>query len=122
MLRLIGSRIMLPKGDSGSFRLPVKAEVVASNTIAVFSVFDKLTRKTILEKQFEVMDDGFVYVSIDHNDTKDLPVGKYYWDVKTYYMPKFDEDGKLIDALQIDSIYSTHHMATFLIMEVGKDE
>lgn len=122
MLRIIGSRIMLPKGDTGSFRMPIRKELISNSTVVVFSVFDKLTRKTILEKNFPVREDGFCYIYIDHGDTKDLPVGKYYWDLKAYYMPKYDEDGKIIDAMEIDSTYSSHHMATFLIMEVGKDE
>lgn len=122
MLRIIGSRVMLPKGDTGSFRMPIKQELIDESTVVVFSVFDKLTRKTILEKQFGVEEDGFCYISINHDDTKDLQVGKYFWDLKIYYMPVYDEDGILIDAMQIDSIYSTHHMATFLITEVGKHE
>lgn len=122
MLRTIGTRIILPKGDTGSFRLPVKQDYNSSNSIAVFSVYDKLTRKTIIEKEFTIADDGYVYINLSHADSVNAQVGKYWWDVKIYYLPKRDEEGNLIDALQIDSIYSSHHMATFIIAEVGKNE
>lgn len=121
MIRTIGTRVILPKGDSGSFRLPVKSDYNSGNSIAVFSVYDKLTRKTIIEKEFPVGDDSFVYINLSHKDSADIEVGKYWWDVKIYYLPKRDEDGKLIDAMQIDSIYATHRMATFIISEVGKE-
>lgn len=117
MLRIIGNRIILPKGDTGAFKLPVSSE---GNAVAVFSVFDKLTRKTVIEKIFTPAD-GAVCVTLEQNDTKDLEVGKYFWDIKMYYAPIYDEDGVLIDAQKIDSYYATHKMATFIIAEAGKN-
>ena len=49
-----------------------------------------------------------------------LEAGKYYWDIKIYRSPKFDEDGILIDAMEIDSYYSAFKQPLLIIKEVAK--
>lgn len=71
--------------------------------IAVFSIFDDKIR--IFQKTFEVSD-GMVHIDFTHEDTKDLPVGMYYWDIKIYLNPKYDETGTLIDGDEVHSYYA----------------
>ena len=49
MIRIIGRRLIIPKGDTGFFSLP-NCGIYGEKDIAVFSVKDPLTRKTIIEK------------------------------------------------------------------------
>ena len=49
MIRIIGRRLIIPKGDTGFFSLP-NCALYQEGDVAVFSVKDKLTRKTIIEK------------------------------------------------------------------------
>ena len=49
MIRLIKRRLIIPRGDTGSFTIPTLT-TVEQGDVAVFSVFDPLTRTTILEK------------------------------------------------------------------------
>ena len=49
MIRIIGRRLIIPKGDTGFFSLP-NCSLYQKGDVAVFSVRDKLTKKTIIEK------------------------------------------------------------------------
>ena len=119
MIRLIGTRLMIPKGDTGFFMLPVKGQVDKGD-IAVFSVKDPLTRSTIIEKHLDAFATHLL-VHIEHEDTMNLEAGKYFWDIKIYRSPKYDEDGILIDAMEIDSYYSAFEQPLLIIKEVAKN-
>lgn len=119
MIRLIGTRLMLPKGDTGFFTLPVKGQVDKGD-IAVFSVRDPLTRSTIIEKHLDAYA-SHLLVHLEHEDTMKLEAGKYFWDIKIYRSPKYDEDGILIDAMEIDSYYSAFEQPLLIIKEVAKN-
>lgn len=119
MIRTIGTRIIIPKGDTGSFHLTNKGEN-SENTVAVFSVKDPLTKKTVIEKIIDVSESS-IKIEIESKDTKELPAGKYFWDLKLYKNPEYDEDGILIDALEIDSYYSAFESPLFIIKEVPQN-
>ena len=53
MIRMVGTRIIIPKGDTGFFYLMNKG-AHSENDVAVFSVKDSLTKKTVIEKIVEV--------------------------------------------------------------------
>ena len=57
MIRLIQRRLIIPRGDTGSFTIPIQG-TVEDGDIAVFSIFDPMTHKTILEKEI-----SFTYFS-----------------------------------------------------------
>lgn len=119
MIRIIGTRLTLPKGDTGSFMLPVRGQVDKGD-IAVFSVKDPLTRTTVIEKYFDASEKHIV-ISLELEDTIKLAAGKYFWDIKIYRSPIFDEDGVLIDAMEIDSYYSAFEQPLLIIKEVAKN-
>ena len=57
--------------------------------IAVFTIFSAVTRKKIFEKVIgEVTDE--VVIKFTHDDTVNLPVGRYLWDIKIYNKLKFE--------------------------------
>ena len=53
MIRMVGTRIIIPKGDTGSFYLKNKEEN-NENIVAVFSVKDPLTKK-LADKAIEIL-------------------------------------------------------------------
>lgn len=119
MIRMIGTRLILPKGDTGFFMLPIKGQVDKGD-IAVFSVKNPLTRTTVIEKYLDAYG-SHLLIQLEHEDTINLEAGKYYWDIKIYRSPKFDEDGILIDAMEIDSYYSVFEQPLLIIKEVAKN-
>lgn len=40
MIRLIQRRLIIPRGDTGSFTIPMLENVSKANTIAIFSIFN----------------------------------------------------------------------------------
>lgn len=118
MIRMIGTRLLLPKGDTGFFMLPSKG-LTSEGDVAVFSVKDPLTQTTVIEKIIDAYG-SHLLIEIGNEDTQKLSAGKYYWDVKIYRRPKYDEDNLLIDALEIDSYYSAFEQPLLIIKEVAK--
>ena len=118
MIRLIGTRIIIPKGDTGVFTLQRKEN---NSELVRFFVQDPLTKKYVIEKDCSIVEDQ-IFIEINHEDTKDLRAGKYFWDIKDYYMPVYDEDGILIDAQEINSYYSAFKHPVFVIKEIAENE
>lgn len=119
MIRMIGTRIIVPKGDTGIFMLPKKG-VETIEDVAIFSVLDPLTRKTVIEKIIPITG-AYFSVELKNEDTKYLEAGKYIWDIKTYHTPIYDDDGIIIDAMEINSYYSAFKQPLFIIKEVAKN-
>ena len=104
MIRLVQRRLIIPRGDTGSFSVPALIdEVPGANMIAVFSIFNDQRR--LFQKEFAVSG-GMVEISFAHEDTEDLPLGKYNWDIKIYVNPVYDETGLLIDGDEVHSYYA----------------
>lgn len=116
MIRLIQRRLIIPRGDTGTFTVPV---ISAKNTgdIAVFSIINNLTERKIFEKIVEVSGDTMT-IEFSHNDTVNLPVGKYVWDIKFYSNPVF-VDGALVDGVEVDSYYAAFTLPICEIRQTG---
>ena len=115
MIRLIQRRLIIPRGDTGAFTIPV----LAKNTggVAVFSIIDTLTQKKIFEKTVEVSGE-VMNIEFSHADTVNLPVGKYVWDIKFYINPQF-VDGVLVDGTEVDSYYAAFTLPVCEIRQTG---
>jgi hypothetical protein len=118
MIRIIGTRLLIPKGDTGFFSLPNKG-IFSEGDVAVFAVKDPLTQTTVIEKLIDASS-PFLLIEIEKEDTMELVAGKYFWDVKIYRHPIYDEDNYLIDAVEIDSYYSAFKQPLLIIKEVAK--
>jgi hypothetical protein len=56
MIRLIQRRLIIPRGDTGSFTIPALMKAApGTNIIAVFSIFNEIER--IWTKEYEVQND-----------------------------------------------------------------
>lgn len=119
MIRLIQRRLIIPRGDTGSFSLPVQG-TVGNNDIAVFSIYDPQTKKTVFEKQISLSGDT-ITIPFVHTDTVDLTPKKYLWDVKIYKNPQYDEDNLLINGEEINSYYAAFSLPVCEIKEVTQD-
>lgn len=119
MIRVILGRIIIPRGDTGTFMIPTITDF-EDGDVAVFSVFDRLTRKTLLEKIIDVTE-GIITVPFEHQDTVNLEPGKYYWDMKIYSGPIYDEDHILVDGAEITSYYSGFSLPIFEVTEVAEN-
>lgn len=119
MIRLIQRRLIIPRGDTGSFTIPT-INTVQEGDIAVFSIYDPLTRTTVFEKIFAATSNTLT-ISFVHTDTVNLAPKKYLWDIKMYSNPQYDEEGKLINGDEINSYYAGFSLPICEIREVAEN-
>jgi len=117
MLRLIGKRIMINKGDTGMLILPNIA-AGCTNAVAVLTVYDKLYKQKIIEKATPAVEDMLSF-SFESQDTSELEPRTYYWDVKIYHNPLLDEDDFPLTGSVVDSYYgSFNKLPKFIVTGV----
>lgn len=102
MIRLIQRRLIIPRGDTGSFSIPVLKN--STDNIAVFTIFDEQTRTKIFQKSISSEGDT-LDIAFTHNETVNLKPGKYNWDIKYYSNPVFINE-ELVDGEEVDSYYA----------------
>lgn len=119
MIRLVQRRLIIPRGDTGSFTIPVLDSIDTTIEVAIFSIFDPLTRKKIFSKQIEP-ENQVLNIFFTHDETIKLPAGKYVWDIKFYKNPTI-EDGEVIDGEEVHSYYAGFSLPICEIRETAED-
>ena len=89
MIRLIGRKLIIPQGDTGTFTIPTQGTVTSGDT-AIFSVYDNLTHKVIIEKEIDATNDTLQFeftsndtlVTVDNEPIEpDNRGNRYSWDI-----------------------------------------
>ena len=106
MIRVVQRRLIIPRGDTGTFTLPVLPGT-ESEDVAVFSIYDPLHKEVIFQKLCTKEDNGFT-VNFTHEDTVKLePSNSYAWDVKVYHNPEYEDESTIpINGEAINSYYA----------------
>ena len=117
MIRVIQRRLIIPRGDTGTFTIPAMTQ--AEDAIGVFTIFDPITNTRIFQKQVEIEEENF-NISFSHADTVNLKAGEYLWDIKFYKNPIL-VDNKVIDGEEINSYYAAFQAPKCEIRETGDD-
>lgn len=118
MIRLIQRRLIIPRGDTGSFTIPALGTVDA-NDIVVFSIFDPLTHRKIFQKRVTPLGQ-VLNIVFSHNDTAGLQPGKYVWDIKYYKNPVIEDD-EIVDGEEVNSYYAGFSLPVCEIRETAED-
>ena len=116
MIRLIQRRLIIPRGDTGTFSIPVLAGKDTGDA-SIFTIFDPLKHTKILEKEMNLAE-GILSVDFTHGDTVNLPVGQFVWDIKFYADPE-RLDGKIVSGTEVDSYYAAFGLPVCEIRETG---
>jgi len=116
MIRLIQRRLIIPRGDTGSFNIPLLSGTNI-NDVAVFTIIDPLVRKKIFEKIIKIESDT-LSIALSHDETVGLKPGKYLWDIKIYKDPEYLDD-ELINGSEVNSYYGGFSLPTCEIKETG---
>lgn len=106
MIRLIQRRLIIPQGDTGTFTIPTQG-TVESGAIAIFAIYDPLTRKTLLQKAITATPETLEF-EFTREDTINIPPSnKYLWDITLCRGATYDyENNVLIHADSVDSYYA----------------
>lgn len=116
MIRLIQRRLIIPRGDTGTFTVPLLATAQTGDA-SVFTIFDQKTQKKVFEKIVTINGET-LQIEFSHADTVNLPVGDYVWDIKFYKDPVIVDD-KLINGTEIDSYYAAFKLPVCEIRQTG---
>lgn len=119
MIRLIQRRLIIPRGDTGSFSIPTQG-TVGDGDVAVFSIYSPLTHKTVFEKIVPATNETLT-IPFVHEDTVNLEPRRYLWDIKIYKQPQYDEDNLLIGGAEINSYYAAFSLPVCEIREVAEN-
>lgn len=119
MIRLLKRRLIIPRGDTGSFSIPTLG-TVSEGDIAVFGIFDPLTHEVKVVKMIYATSPTLTF-TLKAEDTTNLEPKKYNWDVSIYRSPILDEEGELIGAQEVNSYYSAFKLPICEIKEVALD-
>lgn len=103
MIRLIQRRLIIPSGDTGSFTIPVLA-CMEGEGVAVFSIINPITHELIFQKEI-IAENGVLKIEFSHNETINLPIGRYVWDIQYYINPR-RENGIIVDGDEVNSYYA----------------
>lgn len=116
MIRVVQRRLIIPRGDTGTFSVPV-LETLNTNNAAILFIFNPLTHKRlpVLEGQIA---DGQITFRFDYAYTVNLPVGKYVWDIKFYQNPII-LDGEIVGGQEVDSYYAAYSLPECEIRPTG---
>ena len=122
MIRLVQRRLIIPRGDTGTFTIPTLG-TVEEGDIAILSIFDPLTQTTVCEIPIMATEETLTF-NFKHSDTVNIePSDRYQWDIKIYRDPKYDENNKLIGGAEIDSYYAAFgkEMPKCIIKQVAQN-
>ena len=107
MIRLIQRRLVIPRGDTGFFTVPLLENIMDANAVAVFSIFNENKR---LYQQIQPIGGNVLTFSLEHDDTKDFPIGIYNWDIKIYTKPQYNSKNELINGDEVHSYYAAFEL------------
>lgn len=121
MIRLIQRRLIIPRGDTGSFTIPLIG-ATKNNSTAVFTIFDPKTKTRVFKKNIPIDSDSLT-IDFLHEETVNIVPGRYLWDIKFYSNPKYDDadETSIIDGEEVDSYYAGYTLPICEIRETGDD-
>lgn len=114
MIRLIRRCLIIPQGDTGTFTIPIQGTMEAGD-VALFSIYDPLTRTNLLVLKGEVDSTNNVlnFNFIPENTLNIEPSNRYQWDITIYRGAVYNEETqKITSATTVDSYYAAFKLPT----------
>lgn len=123
MIRLIQRRLIIPRGDTGSFTIPLQG-TVGENDTAVFYIYDPMTKESVQAIK-GVIDGDVINIPFERKHTAELSPKKYFWDIVIYKNPQYEEDDeeriRPINGEEINSYYAAFSLPICEIKEVAQN-
>lgn len=123
MIRLIQRRLIIPRGDTGSFTIPIQG-TVGNGDSAVFYIYDPIYKQSVHAIKGIIAND-VITVPFVREDTINLSPKKYLWDIVIYKNPQYEEGDESrirpINGDEINSYYAAFSLPVCEIREVAQD-
>ena len=131
MIRLVGRRLIIPQGDTGTFTIPMQG-TMDDNDKALISIYDNLLHKTVLEKEMTAdTSNSTLTYTFSSEDTITAADGtpiepddrgsRYSWDIVIQRNSLIDENEQLIHCDSIDSYYAAFSLPPCVIKRVTRN-
>lgn len=121
MIRLVGRRLIIPQGDTGTFTIPTQG-TVSQGDVAVFSIFDLLTQEVKLEKEINATAETLTF-NFTSEDTLNIEPddrgNRYVWDITIKRSPV--QENNTITYGTIDSYYAAFGLPACVIKRVTRN-
>lgn len=118
MIRLIQRRLIIPRGDTGSFTIPA-IKPVEEGDIAVFCIFNPVTHKKVFSKHITPSEET-LEITFTHNETAKMHAGKYVWDIKFYKNPEFSDE-QIVNGEEVNSYYAGFKLPVCEVKETAEN-
>ena len=119
MIRLIQRRLIIPRGDTGSFTIPLQG-TVGENDVIMFFIYDPMTKKQVSYINGEI-DGDIITINFTSDKTAILEPRRYYWDIVIYKNPEYeegDEQSKELPPINGEEINSYYAAFSLPICEI----
>ena len=121
MIRLIQRRLIIPRGDTGTFSIPMQG-TMGENDVAILSVFDPLTHRTLFNKIGITEDNVLKFNFVAADTLNEEPSKRYLWDIAIYRNAVYTSDPvEVTSAETVDSYYAAFKLPTCEIRTVTTD-
>ena len=124
MIRLIQRRLIIPRGDTGFFTIPLQGSV-GENDAVIFFIYDPMTKKPVSFIEGEINKDT-ITINFTSDKTAILEPRKYYWDIVIYKNPEYEEGDEQhelppINGEEINSYYAAFSLPICEIKEAARN-
>ena len=86
--------IRMACGDTADISINISWSRLSQRDVILFAVFDKNDGKDLVCKSAEIID-GMAYIRLCNHDTRDIPEGRYKWNLRIVTDPEYDENGNV---------------------------
>ena len=88
------NQITMATGDTATITALVDWDKVTAGDVILFAIFDNSTGEDKLCKPVEIVD-GEAVIRLCNHDTRDIPAGRYKWNLRIVTDPVYDEGGNV---------------------------
>lgn len=92
--------VVLPVGDTMQFCVNVANDAYH---VVIFAIYDRNDGADILRVPVEIVD-GAANIRLTSAHTRDLPAGRYKWNLRLVSDPEYDENGNVIVEDESDNV------------------
>lgn len=111
--------IVMAAGDTANIWADVEWDKLAAGDVLLFAIFDPKADGDLVCKPVEIEDEQ-AHIRICNHDTRDIPPGRYRWNLRLVTGPVRDEEGNVrVDECADDVITVFNDPPSFRITRGG---
>lgn len=86
--------ITMACGDTGDIWTDIEWDKLSAGDVILFAIFDRNTGEDQMCKAAEI-EDGLAHIRLCNHDTRNIPAGRYKWNLRIVTSPVYDKGGNV---------------------------